>query len=150
MPGRVSVTIDGTKFNTIETFFAMGTQKDAAGMPVLQTLNTKVKVFVDLFDDQNFPFDSTKQMFDLANVPDRDKLKDMKIEFWKDDRMEDVVCSYGFKGWISKFEVYNPVLELNEQPMVTDAAGRGYNHVLYMELEPIINKENMQEVKISN
>ncbi len=150
MPGRVSVTIDGTKFNTIETVFAMGTQKDATGMPVLQTLNTKVKVFVDLFDDENFPYDNTKKMFDLANVPDRDKLKEMKIEYWKDDRMEDVICSYGFTGWISKFEVYNPVLALNEHPMVTDAADRVYNHVMYMELEPIINSKMFQEVKISN
>ena len=149
MPGRVSVTIDGTKFNTVETVFAMGTQKDATGMPVLQTLNTKVQVWVDLFDDQNFPFDSVKKMFDLANVPDRSKLKEVKVEYWKDDRMEDVICCYKFKGWISKFEVYNPVLQLTNHPML-DAAGRVYNHVLRMELEPIINKENFQEVTISN
>jgi hypothetical protein len=105
---------------------------------------------VDLFDDQNFPFDNVKQLFELANVPDRSKVKDLKIEYWKDDRMEDVVCSYGFKGWISKFEVYNPVLELNENPLVKDAADRVYNHVLYMEMEPIVNKENFQEIKISN
>jgi hypothetical protein len=150
MPGRVSVTVDGTKFNTVEAIFAMGTQKDATGMPVLQTLNTKVHVWVDLFDDQNFPFNNIKKMFDLANVPDRNKLKEIKVEFWKDDRMEDVICSYKFKGWISKFEVYNPVLQLTDHPMMTDAAGRVYNHVLRMELEPIINKENFQEVTISN
>jgi hypothetical protein len=150
MPGRVSVTIDGTKFNTIETIFGVGTQKDAAGMPVLQTLHTKVQVWVDLFDDQNFPFDNIKKTFDLANVPDRSKLKEIKLEFWKDDRMEDVICSYKFKGWIGKFEVYNPVLALPEHPVVTDAASRVYNHVLHMELEPIINKESYQEVTISN
>ena len=78
MPGRVSVTNNCTKFNTIETVFGVGTQKDAAGMPVLQTLNTKMHVWVDLFDDQNFPFDSIKKMFDLANVPDRSKLKEIE------------------------------------------------------------------------
>jgi hypothetical protein len=61
-----------------------------------------------------------------------------------------VICSYKFKGWISKFEVYNPVLQLTEHPMMTDASGRVYNHVLRMELEPIINKENFQEVTIGN
>ena len=150
MPGRVSVTIDGTKFNTIEAVFAMGTQKDATGMPVLQTLNTKVHVWVDLYDDGNFPFDNIKKMFDMANVPDRTKLKEVKVEFWKDDQMQDVICSYKFKGWISKFEVYNPVLEMTDHPTPTDAAGRRYNHMLHMELEPIINKESFQEVTISN
>jgi len=150
MPGRVTVTIDGTKFNAIESVFLMNTQKDAAGMPTLQTLNTKVGVWADLFDDKNIPFDTIKKMFNLGNVPDRDKVKDMKIEFWKDDRMQDVICAFKFKGWISKLEVYNPVLELNEHPAVKDAAGRVYNHVLHLELSPIINKENHQEISISN
>jgi hypothetical protein len=39
---------------------------------------------------------------------------------------------------------------LPEHPVVTDAASRVYNHVLHMELEPIINKESYQEVTISN
>jgi hypothetical protein len=128
----------------------MSTNKDAAGMPVLQTLKTKVHVWVDLMDDQNMPFDSIKKLFNLANVPDRSKLKEIKLEFWKDDKMEDVICSYKFKGWIGKFEVYNPVLEVAEHPKVTDAEGRVYNHVMHMELEPIINKENFQEVTLSN
>ena len=150
MPGRVSCTIDGTQFNAIECVFTMKTQKDAAGMPVLQTLQTQVKVFVDIFDVTNFPYEHTQKMFELANVPDRTKVKDIKLEYWKDDTMQDVVCSYKFKGWISRFEVYNPVLALHDHPKVADAADRVYNHVLYMELEPIVNKENYQEVQISN
>jgi hypothetical protein len=150
MPGTVSVTIEGTKFNAIETVFAMGTKKEANGMPVSQTLKTKVHVWVDLSDDQNFPFDSIKKMFDLANVPNRTKFKDMKIEYWKDDRMQDVICSYKFKGWIGKFEVYNPVLGLPKHPMVIDAHNRVYNSILHMELEPILSQGNYQEVMISN
>ena len=150
MPGRVSITVDGTKFNAIEAVYEMTTQKDAAGMPVLQTLDTNVKVWIDVFDDKNAPFDTIKKLFDLANVPDRSKLKEMKIEYWKDDRMEDVICSYKFKGWISRFELYNPVLALPNHPLVTDAAGRVYNHVLFLEMEPIVNKENYQEVSIGN
>jgi hypothetical protein len=141
MPGRVSVTIDGKKFNAIEAVFAMGTQKDPAGMPVLQTLNTAVHLRVDLNDDKNIPFDTIKSMFELGNVPDRSKLKTMKIEFWKDDTMQDVICAYNFKGWISMFRVTNNGV---------NSSTNGYNHVMEMELTPIINKENYQEVKISN
>ncbi len=138
MPGRVSITIDGTKFNAVEAVFAMGTQKDPAGMPVLQTLNTAVHLRVDLNDDKNAPFDTIKKLFELGNVPDRSKLKPMKVEFWKDDTMQDVICAYNFKGWISMFRITNTGVDA------------GYNHVLEMELTPIINKENYQEVKISN
>src|ERR1051325_9654749 len=92
MPGRVSITIDGTKFNAVEAVYAMSTQKDTAGMPVLQSLSTAVHVSVDLTDDKNSPFGTIKKLFDLGNVPDRSKLKDMKVEFWKDDKMDDVIC----------------------------------------------------------
>ena len=141
MPGRVSVTIDGTKFNALEAVYAMGTQKDPAGMPVLQTLNTAVHLRVDMNDDKNIPFETVKTLFELGNVPDRSKLKEMKVEFWKDDTMQDVVCSYKFKGWISMFRTTNTG---------HNGAAGGFNHVLEIELTPIINKENHQEVKISN
>lgn len=141
MPGRVSVTIDGTKFNAADAVFAMNTQKDHAGMPVLQTLNTSVHVRVDLNDDKNFPFANIQKMFTLGNVPSRDKIKEIKVEFWQDDTMKDVICSYKFKGWISLFRVSN---------VGSDTAGTTYNHVLDLELSPIINKENYQEITIGN
>src|SRR5262245_6332745 len=150
MPGKVSVTIDGTKFNTIETVFAMSSPRNATGVPGQSALQTKVHVWVDLCDDRNFPFDSIKKMFDLANVPDPSKFKEIKLEFWKDDRMQDVICSYKFKGWISMFEVYNPVLEVPEHPIVTDTADRVYNHVLHMKLEPVLGMDSYREVTISN
>lgn len=141
MPGRVSVTIDGAKFNAIEAMYGMGTSKDPAGMPVLQTLNTSVIVRIDLNDDKNMPFDTIKKLFELGNVPNREKLKPIKVEFWKDDTMKDVICTFSFKGWISMFRVNNTG---------HNGAAGGYNHVLEMELTPIINKENHQEVVIGN
>ncbi|HKX30019.1 MAG TPA: hypothetical protein VJ302_20185 [Blastocatellia bacterium] len=150
MPGRVSVTIDGTKFNAIEAVFSMSTQKDAAGMPVLSTLNTTVKVWADVFDDKNVPFATIQKLFGLGNVPNREKIKDIKVEYWKDDTMQDVICSYKFKGWISLFELYNPVMDLGSHPMVKDARDRVYNHIMHLELTPVINKENFQEVAIGN
>jgi len=141
MPGRVSVTIDGTQFNAVDAVFSMNTQKDHAGMPVLQTLNTSVHVRVDLNDDQNFPFDNIKKVFDLGNVPTREKIKEIKVEYWKDDSMGDVICSYKFKGWISSYRTSN---------VGSDVGSSTFNHVLDLELTPIINKENYGEVTIGN
>jgi hypothetical protein len=141
MPGRVSCTIDGTKFNAVEAVFAMNTQKDHAGMAVLQTLNTAVQVRIDLNDDKNCPFQTIKTLFELGNVPDRSKIKSMKIEFWKDDTMKDVICTYAFNGWISSFRTTN---------VGSDIGSTTYNHVLDIELTPVINKENHQNVTIGN
>ena len=39
----------------------------------------------DKVNDTNLPHSSLKKLFELANVVTRDKVKDIKIEFWKDD-----------------------------------------------------------------
>jgi hypothetical protein len=151
--GRVSVTVDGNKFDAITVNFNITTQKDQAGMPILQTLNTKACVWVDAHDNKNLPFGTFSKLFELANVPDNNKLKDVKIEYWLDDQKKDALCTYKFKGWISKFSTYNP-------PVVQGASSGGsniqanwenqFNNILYLELEPIINKSSQSEVLIGN
>jgi hypothetical protein len=75
----------------------------------------------------------------------------MKIEFWKDDAHQDALCSYSFKGWISRFETSNP-----HTLSATDADGGhpdppdGLNHLLVMDLEPALNQANFKEITMSN
>ena len=61
-----------------------------------------------MHDDKNVPYSAIKKFLDMANVVVRDKIKDMKIEYWKDDSHQDALCSYAFKGWVSRFETANP------------------------------------------
>src|SRR2546426_5041636 len=109
MPAKVTVTVDGTEFDAITVQFGVSTNKDSAGIPMNQTLQTQAKIWVDAHDTKNFPFGSIKKLFDLANVPDDSKQKDMKIAYWKDDQKKSAICTYTFKGWISKFNTYTPV-----------------------------------------
>src|SRR5215510_11964643 len=151
--GRVSVTVDGTKFDAITVNFGITTQKDQAGMPILQTLDTKARVWIDVYDTKNFPFGTFQKLFDLANVPDNSKLKDIKIEYWVDDTKQNALCTYKFKGWISKFATYNPavVKGSNDGGSTPQASFEGqFNNILYMEVEPIINKTNQSEVVMGN
>ena len=53
----------------------------------------------------NVPFATVKKFFDLANIATRDKIKDIKIEFWTDDSRMDALCTLAFKGWISSWNV---------------------------------------------
>jgi hypothetical protein len=142
-PYRSTVTIDGTKFDAVSVQVVFTTAKDRAGMPEMGSLKTRIRVWADFHDDKNLPFSAVKKFFELSNVVTREKIKDIKIEFWKDDAHEDALCSYKFKGWLSNFETSNPPLELNgDAPSL--------NHMMVVDLEPVMNQQNFQEIAISN
>jgi hypothetical protein len=141
MRGRVSCTVDGTKFNAVEAAFEMNTQSDHAGMPTLQTFNTSVHVRVDLHDTKNFPFGNIQKIFNLGNVPTRDKIKDIKLEFWEDDDMKNVICSFQFKGWVRSFRTSNTG---------SDTGNATYNHVLDVVFTPVVNQSDYKEITIGN
>jgi len=135
-PSRTTITVDGTKFDAVSASFSMSTPSDASGVPVMGGLSSSVDVVVDLHDTQNLPFGNLKKLFDLANVVSKDKIKDVKVEFWQDDAKKDVVCSYAFKGWISHLQTHSH-----------DSDG---NNMLVMSIQPVLDTKNFQEVKISN
>ncbi len=142
-PYRSSVTIDGTKFDAVSTSVVFTTAKDRAGMPEMGSLRTRIRVWADFHDDKNLPNSTLKKFFEMANVVTRDKIKDIKIEFWKDDSHQDALCSYKFKGWISSFETSNP-------PLQTGGDDPSLNHMMVVDLEPVLNQQNFQEIAISN
>ena len=47
-PYRSTVTIDGNKFDAVSTSVVFNTLKDKAGMPEMGSLNTSIRVWVDL------------------------------------------------------------------------------------------------------
>ncbi|HYZ84537.1 MAG TPA: hypothetical protein VE621_09045 [Bryobacteraceae bacterium] len=150
-PYRSTVTIDGQKFDAVSTSVAFNTLKDRAGMPEMGSLQTNIRVYVDFHDDGNMPHGTLKTLFELANVVTRDKIKDMKIEFWKDDAKQDALCSYSFKGWISKFETLNPMPAASPQSSTSDLSPHStLNHLLFLELEPALNQQNFREIKMTN
>jgi len=152
-PYRCTVTVDGTKFGAVSTSVQFSTEKDRSGVPQMGSLSTVIRVWADFHDDQNLPFSAVKKMFDLANVVTTDKIKPMKIEFWKDDSRQDALCSYSFNGWIRRFETTNPI-ELSLLDKETEAQFRSLtpdlNHVLVLDLEPAMNQQHFKDIKMSN
>ena len=144
-PYRSTCTIDGTKFDCVSISVAFSTEKDRAGMPQMGSLKTNIRCLVDFHDDQNIPYSALSKLFDLANVVTRDKVKDVKVEFWKDEKHQDALCSYTFKGWISNFQTVNPV-----QPSKAAGSNAAVNHLLILTLEPSLNQQNFADIKMSN
>ncbi|HKQ93939.1 MAG TPA: hypothetical protein VJZ77_24985 [Blastocatellia bacterium] len=137
---RATLTFDGEKIDVVEAVFAMHTAADPSGMPMMQTLNTTVQCRIDLHDIQNIKFQTLKKLFDLSNVATREKIKDMKIELWDDDSKQNVICSFKCKAWISSFRVSN----------IGGDTGATYNNVLDIELRPVHNQANYQEITLGN
>lgn len=144
-PYRSTVTIDGTKFDAVSVVVAFQTDKDRAGMPQMGSLHTDIRCWVDFHDDTNLPHGSLKKLFELSNVVTRDKIKDIKIEFWKDDSHQDALCSYSFKGWISRFHTCNP-----GAGSIEGGKDSQINHLLVLDLEPAMNQQNFKDISMSN
>lgn len=141
-PYRSTCTIDGEKFDCVSISVAFETEKDRTGMPQMGSLKTNIRCLIDFHDDKNLPYSTLNKLFDLANVVTRDKVKDVKIEFWKDENHQDALCSYNFKGWISNFHTCNPApSETNKNAL---------NHMLVLTLEPSLNQQNFKEIRFSN
>jgi hypothetical protein len=155
-PNRTTVTIDGTKFNAVTTSVKFNTEKDRSGVAQMGSLSTRIRVWADLHDDTNLPFSSVKKFFDLSNVVTRDKIKPIKIEFWKDETQRDALCTYSFNGWVRRFETSNPLDFLpsgqttSTEALLAEGAAPDLNHMLVLDLEPAMNQQNFQDIKMSN
>ena len=152
-PYRCTVTIDGTRFGAVTTSVQFSTEKDRTGTPQMGSLGTLIRVWADFHDDQNLPFSTIKKLFEMANIVTLEKIKPMKIEFWKDDARQDALCTYSFNGWIRRFETTNPI----DVAIDDDGASAQFksiapqlNHLLILDLEPAMNQKNYKEIKMSN
>ena len=135
-PSVTTVTIDGLRFNAYAANVTMATGSDMAGMPGMGSLNAGVQVIVDMHDNVNMPFSTLKRLFELTSVVTRDKVTDMKIEYWVDESQQDALCVYSFKGWISHWN--------------TGSGGDGSNHTLQLSLQPALDTKNFAELQFSN
>jgi len=148
-PYRSTCTIDGKTFDAVEIQVGLVTPADKSGMPQMGGLQIKVRVVADFHDEQNLPYGTLNSLFTLANVATNDKIKSMKVEYWKDDAKQDALCSYSFNGFISKYQTCNPAGKASGGQF----GGNGnsnLNHMLILELTPVLNQQNFQNLTFSN
>lgn len=155
-PNRVTVTINGTKFNSPVASVKLSSQVDQTGTPMLGSLGSHVRVYVNFHDQTNLPFSALQGFFNLANVVTLQNVVPIKIEFWKDDAAQDALYSYQFNGWIQRFTTLNP-------SDVTRAINWGdgswedndnwappLNHLLVLDLQVAMNQQNYSALAMAN
>lgn len=134
-PSNTTITVDGVKLNAFSTQVGVSTIVDTNGMPAMATQVCAMDFSADMHDTGNVPFATLKKYFDLANVATKDKIKDIKIEFWKDENRHDALCTLSFKGWISSWNV---------------SSGGGSNHVLSVSIQPALDQQNYHDLQFGN
>ena len=150
-PYRATVTYDSETFEALSVSVSFDTLKDQAQMPVMGSLTTTVRVWVDMHDTENMPHAKLKALFEAAKVVTNEKIKTCKIEVWKDDAKEDALCAYNFKGWISKFQTSNPLAETGAQTGgVSNTSLATVNNLLVLDFEAAMNQSEFGEISMSN
>lgn len=134
-PANTTITVDGIKLNAFSTNVGLSSCVDSTGMPSMGSLSCAMEFSADMHDTVNVPFSTVKKYFDLANIPTRDKIKDVKIEFWTDETRADALCTLAFKGWISAWHV---------------SSGGGANHTLSISIQPALDQKNYHDLQLGN
>ncbi len=134
-PSNSTVTIDGNKFNAFSVQFGMSTVHDDHGMPMMGSQRMNIEVMVDMHDTDNLPFSTIQSLFNLSHQHTREKIVEMKIEYWKDESQIDPICVYSFRGWIANYQT---------------GSGSGTNHTMLLQLQPTLDLQVYMKVGLSN
>lgn len=130
-----TITIGDLKLPVFSTLAGISSVLDGNGMPAMGTMASTLEFSLDITDKTHAPFDSIKQLFDLCNQPTKDKVKDMKIEFWRDETKQDSILSLSFKGWVSSWTV---------------SGGQDNNAILSITLQPRLESNQYIDIRLGN
>jgi hypothetical protein len=134
-PSNATVTIDGQKFNAVSAHLGIDTNHDDFGLPLMGSLRCSISCVVDMHDTQNMPYATLQNLFSLANIVTRDKIKNIRIEFWQDEKQDDAICTYSFLVWFSGFHT---------------SGGGGSNHTLNIKLHPTLDQKQFVDITMGN
>jgi hypothetical protein len=134
-PSNATVTVDGNKFNAYSAHVGIKTVHNYTGMPQMGVPNYIFECSVNAHDTDNLPFSTLNSLFSLANIVNKDKIVDIKMEFWQDEKQDDAICTYSFRGWISEFHT---------------SGGSGGNHSMHLTFVPELGTNQYVNIKMGN
>ena len=132
---KTTVTTGEFKFNALSAQVGAMTMHDLQGMPQIGSSAFTISLTADMHDNGALPFLTLQGLFDLSHKLTKDKVKDIKIEFWTDERKMDAICVYSFRGWVSSFfTISSP----------------DTNHLLSTSIQPALEPNHFVKISMSN
>ncbi len=139
MPAQPSVTpvrFGEVEFLAFSTALRVFTPYGPDGMmPLMGQTQTAIEVFVDMHDNENLSFDKASYLFTHSHTLTSDKVQDCKLTFWTDDRRQDALSTFAFRGWIAHFGVLS---------------GGGSNHLLMLRFQPLPDSKQFVNILHGN
>jgi hypothetical protein len=141
MAEKVTFHFDGTKIDADRATLVVNTRRTELGMPKNELPSVSAIVRINLNDAENAPFDLIQKLFNLSlELNSEKRIKDVKIEFWRDLSQQKAV-TYKFSGWISSFRTSN---------VDSDSAGGNLNNYLELVVEPDTTKKGFPSITAGN
>ena len=92
-PSNATVTVNGNKFDAFSAHMGVETIADHTGMPLMGAPQYTIDCAVNMHDTQNLPFGTLNSLYQLANLVTKDKIVDIRVEFWADESQQDAICT---------------------------------------------------------
>lgn len=138
-----TITIDGHEVNTVSLTFMSESNKALDGLPKIGTQKLVIRAVINANDQRKVSYDTLQALWKLAYMPtEKGSIKEVKIVFNKDGQRQEAVCAYRFKGWISKWDLTDPLAD--------DESQNDFNHRLTLEFQPTLNKDGTPEVVMAD
>lgn len=132
-PSNCYVTLDGLVLNVFSSLAGMSAVLDTGGLPCPSTMSSTLEFSADLSDRQAVPFTTVRKLFQMCQLPAKDKIKDITVQLWTDENRTEPILSLAFRGWISSWTV---------------SSGGGANHIFSFALQPELNASQSPNITI--
>lgn len=140
---RVKVKIDGIEFRPTQATYTITRNANQVGRRIGDSLIGRATIWMDSSVLDNLSQAQQVELWKIA-TESKDPLHKCEITYYLDEA-DKVLHAVEFMGWISKFEVANPVLD-------TEQAGESQVHfknLLKLELAVAVDESNVTKHKFT-
>lgn len=141
---RVKVKIDGIEFRPVQATYRITRNANQVGRRIGDSLVARADIWMDASVIDNLTQSQQVELWKVA-TESKDPLHKVEITFYMDEA-DKVLHAVEFMGWISKFEVSNPVLEAETRNPESQIS---FKNLLKLELVAAVDESNVSKHKFT-
>ena len=140
---RVKVKIDSIEFRPVQATYRIARNANQVGRRIGDSLVGRVDIWMDASVIDNLSQSQQIELWKIA-TESKDPLHKCEITYYMDEA-DKVLHAVEFMGWISHFEVGNPVIETE----TVTASQIGFKNLLKLELVVAVDESNVSKHKFT-
>jgi hypothetical protein len=140
---RVKVKIDSIEFRPVQATYRIARNANQVGRRIGDSLVGRVDIWMDASVIDNLSQSQQIELWKIA-TENKDPLHKCEITYYMDEA-DKVLHAVEFMGWISHFEVGNPVIETE----TVSTSQIGFKNLLKLELVVAVDESNVSKHKFT-